>query len=736
MLKVHIDFETRSECDLIECGAWIYSRHPSTEVTCIGYAFGDTPVRIIRREDIFKHNELIDVIREPDVLIAAHNAGFEFVIWNNVLCRNKAYNPLKIPQMRDTAAKSLACGLPISLGDVANVLRLDFKKDAIGYQTMMKLCKPVTDNRSKWFGGYNEDPELYEILYKYCARDVEVEREIDHKLPELSPEELEIYQETFRINTEGVCVDTQLIKAAIALNKEMAETANKKIFAITGGFVSSYTKPAKIVEFLQSKGEAIDELHADDLDSAIERVKSEDSKEVLRIRKRMARASVKKFNAFDRMTDTDGRIRDLMIYHHSETGRFGARGAQILNLAKGEVDDMDSQCQDIIDLDVASLDFLYGDANHAVGDCVRGAVIPSPGKKLFVEDYASIEARVLFWLADEEKGLQQFRNKADLYVDMARVIFDNNNLTKSDNPKERFLGKQVVLGCGYSMGWKTFKKTCKDQHGLDLTNLAIEYVGDYYPDFVKDSANWFKFQKENKESAQSYESWALEFVDKDKFFSTLNYFGIDPLSEIDPEKIDLGDYFAKKVIKSYRSTYTKVTQFWYDCEKAAKAAIVTKSTQRVGRVHFGYRPGVLMIKLPSGRVLYYWDPTIKYKEVSEKQKAKLIEDGDEWKLEKEQIHYYHVDSTTKRWTQTTIYGGKIVDHITQGTARDIMCNGVRNVKKDGTFELLFTPHDELVTEAPEDTDSKKLGYLMRLLPLWGVGIPLESEGWEGYRYRK
>jgi DNA polymerase len=435
------------------------------------------------------------------------------------------------------------------------------------------------------------------------------------------------------------------------------------------------------------------------------------------------------------MTDVDGRIRDLMIYHHSETGRFGARGAQILNLAKGDVEDMDSQCQDIIDLDVASLDFLYGDANHAIGDCVRGAIIPSPGHKLFVEDYSSIEARVLFWLAGEEKGLQQFRDKADLYVDMARVIFDNANITKRDNPKERQLGKQAVLGCGYGMGWRTFKKTC-EKYGLDLTKLAKEYLGDYYPIFKADLDEWYPLYEEDKEEYLAGTWYEIDFKDKGKFFSTLQYFGIDPLADLDSDKIDLGDYFAKKVVKSYRTTYDSVVRFWYDCEKAARAAIVTQSTQRVGRVFFGYRPGVLLIKLPSGRVLYYWNPVIKYKEVSWKLKAKIIEDGEEWKLEKEQIHYNHVDSLTKRWSQTSIYSGKIVDHITQGTARDIMCNGMKNVSEDKTFKILFTPHDEAVTEAPEGTDQKKLGQLLCDLPPWAAGLPMESEGWEGYRYRK
>ncbi len=32
-----IDFETRSACDLRKCGAWIYSKHPTTEILCLAF---------------------------------------------------------------------------------------------------------------------------------------------------------------------------------------------------------------------------------------------------------------------------------------------------------------------------------------------------------------------------------------------------------------------------------------------------------------------------------------------------------------------------------------------------------------------------------------------------------------------------------------------------------------------------------------------------------------------------
>ena len=55
-IRVHLDFESRSEADIWAVGAYEYSRHPSTEVLCICYTVNDDWIRTIRRENI-KVNE-------------------------------------------------------------------------------------------------------------------------------------------------------------------------------------------------------------------------------------------------------------------------------------------------------------------------------------------------------------------------------------------------------------------------------------------------------------------------------------------------------------------------------------------------------------------------------------------------------------------------------------------------------------------------------------------------------
>lgn len=45
-MKVTMDFETRSECDITTEGAWKYSQHSSTDVMCLAYAIDDRPAKM------------------------------------------------------------------------------------------------------------------------------------------------------------------------------------------------------------------------------------------------------------------------------------------------------------------------------------------------------------------------------------------------------------------------------------------------------------------------------------------------------------------------------------------------------------------------------------------------------------------------------------------------------------------------------------------------------------------
>lgn len=114
----------------------------------------------------------------------------------------------------------------------------------------------------------------------------------------------------------------------------------------------------------------------------------------------------------------------------------------------------------------------------ALAQGLRGAIIAAPGKVLYVADYASIEARVLLWLAEDEDGLSAFKDGGDIYCEMATAIY-GYPCSKADNPDERTLGKVAILGLGYQMGWMKFIATAAT-YGITIDDEMSQKVVNAY----------------------------------------------------------------------------------------------------------------------------------------------------------------------------------------------------------------------------------------------------------------
>ena len=100
---------------------------------------------------------------------------------------------------------------------------------------------------------------------------------------------------------------------------------------------------------------------------------------------------------------------------------------------------------------------------------IKNAILAPEGYMMIDSDSSQIEARVLAWLAGQEDLLEVFRKnneevnsgvdkddmKYDPYKIMASAIYGKppQEITKA----ERFMGKTVVLGCGYGMGAAKFR---------------------------------------------------------------------------------------------------------------------------------------------------------------------------------------------------------------------------------------------------------------------------------------
>lgn len=88
---------------------------------------------------------------------------------------------------------------------------------------------------------------------------------------------------------------------------------------------------------------------------------------------------------------------------------------------------------------------------------LKNAIVPPEGYVIINSDSSQIEARVLAWLAGQDDVVKMFAEKQDVYRIMASKIFKCK--PEEVTEEQRFIGKTVILGCGYGTGWAKLQST-------------------------------------------------------------------------------------------------------------------------------------------------------------------------------------------------------------------------------------------------------------------------------------
>lgn len=643
---IHIDFESRSAVDIWEVGAWAYSCHPSTEILCLAYCVDDEDILYADKEMIGRgHPSKLKYFVEKGELFVAHNAFFEQCMWQNILVKKYGWPRIPIKQWRCTMAKALASAYPQSLDNVGQALQSKYQKNKAGRAVMLKLCKP--NGKGQWY----EDPEDFEKLYQYCINDVAAEREIDKLLPDLIPREQMYWFLDQRINQRGISIDQTAVSKSLQFIEKYTRNLNEIVYATSGMQLDKVTRRQAVLDWCKSLGVEVPGYTKADVKTVLEQDRLPEAvRTVLETKLELGKTSVAKYTALNNSVSGDGRIRDTLIYHGATTGRWTGKLFQLQNLPRGNVKDVEAAIKMLKEDPLEDFELFYPDVMGTLSSCIRGMIIASEGCELYVGDYNAIEARVLFWLHGEAYGLKQYHEGTDIYVDMAKRIYNVTTVTKS----QRELGKRAVLGCGYGMGAVKFSQTCTAQ-------------GQAIPDEL-----------------------------------------------------------AKRAVDAYRNTYNSVVAGWYAQESAAINTLTTKQDSVCGRIRWKMDPrGTLLCQLPSGRCLSYPRAFLEYTDTP-------------WGERKLTVHYYAVDSKTKRWGIERTYGGKITENITQAIARDILANAMFKVEQGG-YPVIFSVHDEIVCDVPQGKGIDSVedwGRLLVELPKWASGCPIKAECWKGKRYRK
>ena len=459
MAVLFCDFETFSACDLKTAGLDNYARDPTTGVHCMAFAFDDEPVGVLGQFSVRGQFSRIHAHVEAGGLVYAHNAPFEWAIWNRVMAPRYGWPELKIEQCRCTMAMAYAMGLPGALEDAAPALGIDARKDMKGKAIMLRWCKPKADGT---FYVPGDDLEKFQRLCDYCKQDVEVERAVHKRLMELDPIEQRLWELDHRINQRGVKVDLPAIDKALALVADEQKRLNQEMLKVTGGVVGKCTEVALLVKWIRSQGVEIEGVAKAAVLDALEGDLPESVRQALHLRKEAAKSSTAKLAAMKERAGQDGRVRSIHQYHGAATGRWAGRGIQPQNFARPRPSttpkDIDAMFAHLHDK--ALIDMFYGPTMDAVVDCLRGMLIPAHGKDFIAMDFSAVEARVLAWLAGEGHVLDTFRRKEDIYKAAASRIY--RVAVKDVDKQQRQIGKVAVLALGYQGGCDAFQSMAKN----------------------------------------------------------------------------------------------------------------------------------------------------------------------------------------------------------------------------------------------------------------------------------
>lgn len=176
--------------------------------------------------------------------------------------------------------------------------------------------------------------------------------------------------------------------------------------------------------------------------------------------------------------------------------------------------------------------------------------------------------------------------------------------------------------------------------------------------------------------------------------------------------VELSVEECKRIITIYRETNDAISGLW------RSAGIMLRYLVRGDAMEFG-KDGVLGVDtnapgiiLPNGLLIRY-------------------DDLQETENEKGGVEY----SYKTRIGRTRIYGGKVVENVTQALARLIIGEQMLRISKK--YRVVLTVHDSIVCCVPDNEADACKAYVeecMRWVPAWAEGLPVDCEAGIGKNY--
>ncbi len=467
MTILNVDIETYSDISLTECGVHKYAESAAFKILLFAYAFDQDPVEVVDLANGERLPEkVVFSLADKNIVKTAFNAQFERV------CINK-YFSINSVNWDCTQVLAARLGFTGNLASVGIAVGIDQDKQKLftGKNLIRLFCidRKVSNDGPLFKSGKakkvytrEDKPEEWEQFKLYCAQDVEAERSIRAKLEKflvIPDAEKKLYQLDQKINDTGILIDTDMVHSAIAIDQEQANKLTAEFQAITG--LENPNSLVAIKAFIKSRTDkTISSITKKNHDELLERFKDyPDIIRILEIRQRLSKTSIAKYQKMLDVACSDSRARGILqFYGAARTGRWAGRKIQPQNLPQNHIADLDTARKTIKTGDLELMEMCYENPSEILSQCIRTAIIPSPGKKFLVADFSAIEARVIAWLAGEKWRLEVFNSHGKIYEASAAAMFKVpiESIHKGDPLRQK--GKVAELACGYGGGVGALKR--------------------------------------------------------------------------------------------------------------------------------------------------------------------------------------------------------------------------------------------------------------------------------------
>lgn len=474
MKNLEIDIETFSSVDLAKAGVYRYVESPDFEVLLFGYSIDGQDVKVVdlaNGERIPK--EILNALEDEAVTKWAFNAQFERICISRML-GYEVGTYLAPDSWKCSMVWSAYMGLPLSLEGVGVVLGLEKQKLTEGKELIRYFCTPCKPTKSNGNRVRNlpfHDMEKWEKFKAYNIRDVETEMLIQEKLlkfpvPDFVWEEYHLDQE---INDRGILVDIPFVEKCIEIDKVSREHLMSQMKELTS--LENPNSVAQMKEWLFDNGIEIETLGKKAVAALIEEV-SDEMSEVLSLRQKLTKSSVRKYQAMQNSVCGDGRVRGMFqFYGANRTGRFAGRLVQLQNLPQNHMEDLAEARGLVRSGNYEAIELLHDDIPDTLSQLIRTSFIPPKNKTFIVADFSAIEARVIAWFAGENWRKDVFARGGDIYCASASQMFGIPVEKHGVNSHLRQKGKIAELALGYGGSVGALKSMGAIEMGLSEEEL-------------------------------------------------------------------------------------------------------------------------------------------------------------------------------------------------------------------------------------------------------------------------